>query len=214
MSKACPHYLAYTFTHWLAAILITAGGTHIDVVDMNNRGVHFLVSLATLGIIFPMMLLPNGILKYLLFIAFSLLLGLTLQPLEKSLEQKGLLTEVLILSLGVFIPMVLLGFYDKFNLIPWTNYLMAGLVGLIIARLILFGLAMTGYYDDRQITTTSKILSTFAIALFALLTTRDMESVRRQAKACRGNPDYISASLGLFLDALNIFESFGDILSN
>jgi len=214
MSKACPHYLAYTFAHWLAAVLIAAGGTQIHVLDIYNKGVYFLVLLATIGILFPMLSLPNGILKYLLFITFSLLLGLTLQPLEKQLEQKGLLFEVLILSFGVFVPMVVLGFYDKFNLIPWTNYLMAGLVGLIIARLILLGLAMTGYYSDANITAASKILSTIAVALFAFLTTRDMESVRRQAKMCKGNPDYISASLGLFLDALNIFGSLGDILSD
>jgi len=214
MSKACPHYLAYTFAHWLAAVLIAAGGTQIDVLDMNNSGVYFLVSLATLGILFTLAFVPNGILKYILFITFSLLIGLTLQPLENRLQEQGLLFEVLILSLGIFLPMVALGFYDKLNLLPWTNYLMAGLFGLIIARLTLLGLAMTGYYNDKNIRTASKVLSTFAVALFALFTTYDVENLRIEAKACKGNPDYIDASLGLFLDALNLFGSVGDILSD
>ena len=214
MSKKCPHYLAYTFAHWLAAIGLAAGGTQINVIPMDNKGINFLIFLVTMGIIFPMMVLPNGILKYILFITFSLLLGLSMRRIEKSLEQQGLLFEVLVMTLSVFTPMVALGFYDKLNLLPWTNYLMAGLVGLIIARLILIGLAMTGYYSEKQISNGSKVLSTIGVALFAFLTARDMEDVRRQAKVCRGNPDYITASIGLFLDALNIFEDVGDILSN
>jgi len=214
MSKRCPHYLAYTFAHWLAAIGLAAGGTQITAIDINNKGVRFLVFIVTIGLIFPIAILPVGILKYLCFIAFSLLIGVTLQPVEKMLKQKGLLFEVLILSLSVFLPMVVLGFYDKMNLLPWTNYLFAGLLGLILARVILYGLAMTGYYSDKQITNGSKLLSTFGIALFAFITALDMQDVRRQAKLCRGNPDYIDASMGLFLDALNIFDNFGDIVSN
>ena len=73
---------------------------------------------------------------------------------------------------------------------------------------------MTGYYDDKQIRTGSKVISSFAIGIFALLTTFDINIIRAQAKACKKNPDYVDASMGIFLDYLNLFTSFADILSN
>ena len=73
---------------------------------------------------------------------------------------------------------------------------------------------MTGYYDDKQIRTGSKVISSFAIALFALFTTFDINLIRAKAKACRKNPDYIDASMGIFLDFLNLITSSADILSD
>ena len=49
---------------------------------------------------------------------------------------------------------------------------------------------------------------------FALFTTFDINLIRAQAKACRRNPDYIDASMGIFLDFLNLITSSADILSD
>ena len=138
------------------------------MVDTDNIRFFFLFSLflTTLGLFAVVIVqgfLPPGIFKYLLFGTFILLIGQILRPLEKQLEQKGLLTEVLVMATGIFVPMVALGFYDKFNILPWYWYLFASLIGLILARLILFGLALTGYYNDKQITTGSKVISSFWI---------------------------------------------------
>lgn len=214
MSKACPHFLAYTFLHWLVAVILTGAGTQVNLIPVENKGVSFLTVIGLLAVVIIQGFLPPGIFKYLLFGTFILLIGQVLRPLEEQLEEKGLLTEVIVMTSGVFVPMVALGFYDKFNILPWYFYLSISLIGLLLARLILYGLAMTGYYDDKQIRTGSKVISSFAIVLFSLFTTFDINLIRAKAKACRKNPDYVDASMGIFLDYLNLFTSFADILSN
>jgi len=214
MSKACPHFLAYTFLHWLVAVILTGAGTQVNLIPVENKGISFLTSIGLIAVVIIQQFFPPGIPKYLLFGTFILLIGQILRPLEQQLEEKGLLTEVMVMATGIFVPMVALGFYDKFNILPWYWYLFTSLFGLILARLILYGLAMTGYYDDKQIRTGSKVISSFAIILFALLTTFDINIIRAKAKACRGNPDYIDASIGIFLDYLNLFTSSANILSN
>ena len=214
MSKACPHFLAYTFLHWLVAVILTGAGTQVNLIPVENKGVSFLTVLGLFAVVIIQGFLPPGIPKYLLFGTFILLIGQILRPLEDQLNEKGLLTEVIVMATGVFVPMVALGFYDKFNILPWYFYLFISLIGLILARLILYGLAMTGYYDDKQIRTGSKVISSFAIVLFALFTTFDINIIRAQAKACRRNPDYVDASMGIFLDFLNLITSSADILSD
>jgi len=214
MSKGCPHFLAYTFLHWLVAVVLTGAGTQVNLIPVENKGVSFLTFIALIVVVSIQIMFPPGIPKYLLFGTFILLLSQFLRPLEEELDEKGLLTEVIIMATGVFVPMVALGFYDKFNILPWYWYLSMSLIGLLLARLILFGLAMTGYYDDKQIRTGSKVISTFAIALFALFTTFDINLIRAQAKACKENPDYVNASMGIFIDYISLFSNFADILSD
>lgn len=214
MSKGCPHFLAYTFLHWLVAVVLTGAGTQVNLIPVENKGVSFLTFIALIVVVSIQIMFPPGIPKYLLFGTFILLLSQFLRPLEEELDEKGLLTEVIIMATGVFVPMVALGFYDKFNILPWYWYLSMSLIGLLLARLILFGLAMTGYYDDKQIRTGSKVISTFAIALFALFTTFDINLIRAQAKACKENPDYVNASMGIFIDYISLFSNFADVLSD
>jgi FtsH-binding integral membrane protein len=214
MSKSCPHFLAYTFLHWLVAIVLTGAGTQVNLIPVENRGVSFLTFIALIVVASIQIIFPPGIPKYLLFGTFILLISQILRPLEDELNEKGLLTEVIVMATGVFVPMVALGFYDKFNILSWYFYLSISLIGLLLARLILLGLAMTGYYDDKQIKTGSKLISTFAIALFALFTTFDINLIRVQAKACKENPDYVNASMGIFVDYISLFSNFADVLSD
>lgn len=213
MTYSCNNFIAYTFAHVLGAIGLTAVGTQYTIIPTENPGYSLLTFLGAFGLIFLQSSLQPGIPKYLVFLTFILLLSQTLRPLEDRLQEKGLLFEVTVMTLGVFIPMVLLGFYDKFNILGWTNYLLAALIGLIIARIVLLVLAMTGQYNDQKISMGSKLLSTFAIGLFGLFTTFDVTILKQKAKQCKSNPDYVDSSMGLFLDLINLFTSSADILS-
>lgn len=213
MSKSCPNYIAYTFAHILGAVGLTAAGTQYNIIPTENPGYRILVSLGTIGIVFIIGFLPPGVPKYLLFLTFILFLSQILRPLEDRLQEKGLLFEVTIMTLAIFTPMVLLGLYDKLNILNWEIYLLFSLIGLIIARIVLYALALTGQYNDQKISMGSKVLSTFAVGLFALFSTYDVNLIKLKAKRCRSNPDYVDSSLGLFLDLLNLFTSSADILS-
>lgn len=109
--------------------------------------------------------------------------------------------------------MVLLGLYDKLNILSWGIYLLVALIGLIIARIILYALALTGQYNDQQISMGSKVLSTFAVGLFGLFSTYDVNLIKLKAKRCRSNPDYVDSSMGLFLDLINLFVNSANLLS-
>ena len=211
---SCRNFIAHTFTHWLGAVGLTALGTQYVLIPVENKGVNFLLILALLVTLVIQEITPPGVIKYIIFGVFILLMGQFLRPLEQQLNQQGLLTEVFVMTAGIFIPMVLLGFYDNTNILPWTSYLFVSLLGLIFARLVLYGLALTGYYSDKQITNGSKIISSFAVALFALLTSWDVNIIRKLAKTCKSNPDYVNASMGLFLDVVNLFTGSSDLLSN
>lgn len=213
MSKGCPHFLAYTFMHWVGAVGITALGTQYDILPRTTV-VSIIAFVVAILITFILPSLSPGVPKYLIYATFLLILSQFLRPLEERLQQKGLLTEVAVMTLGIFIPMVLLGFYDGASMLPWTTYLMVSLIGLILARIILYILAATDTIDTKELRNGSKILSTFAIGLFALFTTWDINVIRLLAKRCRSNPDYINASVGVFLDLLNLFTSSADILSD
>jgi len=197
----------------LGAVGLTAAGTQYNIIPTENPGYRLLTSLGTVGLIILQLYLPPGVPKYLVFLTFILLLSQILRPLEDQLQEKGLLFEVTVMTLGIFIPMVLLGLYDKLNILSWGIYLLFALIGLIIARIILYALALTGDYSGEQISTGSKVLSTVAIALFGLFTTWDVNLIREKAKRCDKNPDYVDSSMGLFLDLINLFTSSADILS-
>lgn len=214
MSKSCPNFIAYTFAHVLGAVGLTAVGTQYNIIPTENPGYNLLTLLGTFALIFIQGALQPGIPKYIVFLTFILFLSQILRPLEDKLQEKGLLFEVTVMALGIFIPMVLLGFYDKFNILSWGYYLLFALIGLIIARIVLFALAMTGQYNDQKISLGSKVLSTFAIGLFGLFSTYDVNLIRLKAKQCKSNPDYVDSSMGLFLDLINLFTSSADILSS
>lgn len=214
MVKSCPNFIGNTFLHILGAVGLTALGTQYSIIPTENPGYSLLTVLGAFGLIFLQTALQPGVPKYLVFLAFILLISQILRPLEDRLQEKRLLFEVTIMVLGVFIPMVALGFYDKVNVLPWTNYLFVALIGLIISRIVLYALAITGQYNDQKISLGSKVLSTFSVILFALFTTYDVNLIRMKAKRCDKNPDYVDSSMGLFLDLINIFTSSADILSD
>ena len=65
MSKACPHFLAYTFLHWLVAVILTGAGTQVNLIPVENKGVSLLTVIGLLAVVIIQGFLPPGILKYL-----------------------------------------------------------------------------------------------------------------------------------------------------
>ena len=208
----CPNFIGYTFAHLTAATAFTAAGTFIKLPL--SFIINVLVILLTFVILFALTFLSPSPLKYALFIAFTLLLGSTLEPLVAELKQKALLLEVLLTTFGIFFTMALLGFADKDNFLGLGPYLFAGLIGIIIAQLLLFLLVKIGTISKETFNTNRKPILLIALAIFAIYTAFDVQVLKRHARECRSKPDYIDESIGLYLDLLNIFTSFGDFVGN
>ena len=155
---------------------------------------------------------PGGLPKYVFFGAFAFWIGQVIKPYVSRLKDKGTLTRILALTTGVFVGMMALGFYDSMNLLGFGPYLFAGLVGLIMAQLLLIGL---GSPEEKR--EGFKFLNFFGVALFAAFTAYDVQVLRAGAASCRSvqkkfktDPDYPAESLGLYLDFINLFGRIGN----
>jgi FtsH-binding integral membrane protein len=106
--------------------------------------------------------------------------------------------------------MMALGFYDRQNMLGFGPYLLAGLIGLILAQALVMIFASPAEKEKAI-----NWLRLIGIALFAVLTAYDVQLIKEGASGCRAAkkagmaPDYPSESLGLFLDFVNIFVRFG-----
>jgi hypothetical protein len=216
---SCNNYFGKLFAHLAAALAVSAVSAETSNIGATMYGnssvlIQFLGNLAILfGLLYGMYATkPGSVPKYVLFGAFAFWIGQVVKPYVIHLQDKGTLTQVLVLTTGVFVGMMALGFYDSMNLLGFGPYLFAGLLGLIVAQLLLLAL---GTPAERK--TGFKLLNFFGVALFAAFTAYDVQVLRAGAKACRAmqkkfkmDPDYPTESLGLYLDFLNLFTRLGN----
>lgn len=94
-----------------------------------------------------------------------------------------------------------------------ATYLIAGLVALIIARIVELFLYMFNVIDYKKTRETSRMMSYIAIALFTVFIIYDTDTIRNQAASCNSAnpPNYIDSSMGIFLDTLNLATNIFNI---
>ena len=210
---SCNNYFGKIFAHLAAALAISAVSAETSNVGVTMYGdasqlIQFLGNLAIFfGLMYGVFLTaPGSIPKYAFFIAFAFWTGQLVKPYVEELEDKSALTQTLIMTTGVFVGMMALGFYDSMNLLGFGPYLIAGLIGLIIARVAVYTL---GTPEEKA--KGVPWLNTIGVALFALITAFDIQVLRVFAKECnilkklKIEPDYPAQSLNLYMDFINIF---------
>lgn len=195
-------YIGNTYLHLLASLAIV-------LISMNNSFIHggiyyLLAFLIVFAILFFLIQMPVGPFKYVVFTIFLVLIGQITAPLTKQLKEKGIYYDVLASVTGIFVAMTAVGFYTKDKFLPFGTTFIAGLIGLIIARVVLIIMGLSGSKTD----TISNILSWFATVLFAGFVAFDTQMMKKRLF----KKDYINSSLGLFLDILNLYSSVGDIM--
>jgi len=215
---SCNNYFGKVFAHLAGALAVSALSAETSNIGVTLYGnssvlVQFIGNLAILiGLMYGVFLTsPGGILKYAFFIAFAFWMGQVIKPYVVYLKDKGTLTRILTLTTGVFLGMMALGFYDSMNLLGFGPYLVAGLLGLIVAQVLILAL---GTPEEKR--KGFQILNFFGVALFAVFTAYDVQVLRNSAEFCKRmqkklkmDPDYPAASLGLYLDFINLFNLMG-----
>ena len=203
----CPYFIGNTFIHLFAGLLLTGLSAENPVAgDLSQKPLtHILFLIVLLALLFITMSVSVGPLKYALFVALCFLLGQNLSGLEQRLKQKQVLSSVLFYTGAVFVTMVGLGLYDSQNMLGWGLYLSFALVALLIA--MLFSALFIENPEERS--SINMWLSRFSVLLFTFFIAFDVEVLKENAKACKGEPDYINESMGLYLDILNLFTGFG-----
>ena len=209
-SKAGSNFIGITYLHLFAALGITAVSSNYPVSDTMTA--HIVEIVLVFVLLFAMSYVQPGPLKYVLFALFAATLGQLLANFVARLKSENVLKEVLVAVGGIFMAMTVLGFYDTQNMLGFGSYLMAALLGLIVARLLLIAGAFGGVKME-TISSLNEALSWFGTGLFSIFVAYDTQRVKDiAARLKKGAPDYVNASLGLFLDAINLFQNVGDIM--
>jgi FtsH-binding integral membrane protein len=218
-SRGCKYFIANTMAH-------LAGGIGIAAVSAKNpimldglvriTGVEWGASLAlfalSLVLLFGIYAVPSGSpLKYGLGALFVITMGQLVSKRVERLEEENILFRVLVLTTGLFAGMMAVGFFDSQNLLGFGPYLFGGLIGLILANLILGILAATKTVGVEGAFKGNKLLSVLGTALFSVYVAYDTQVLKNHARLCRGRPDYIGESLGLFLDFVNLFGNMANL---
>lgn len=214
----CDYYFGKTFAHLAAALAVASASAEysnlgaaikLPASPIVNLVISFVILLGTL---FGVMLTPPGSIKYVCFAAFAFWLGQTMKPLVKNLEDNNLLVRVLLLTSGVFVGLTAIGFYDNQNTLGFGPYLLAALIGLIIARIVIYVVA-----TPEEKAKAENWTALAGVGIFSLYTVYDTQIVKENARMCgsmlrKGRfPDYPSESLGLFLDFMNLFANISDL---
>lgn len=215
---ACKYYFGKVFAHLAGALAVSAASAEYSnlgakLLPQSSILIKVVVNIIiSIGLLYGVYLTqPGGIPKYAFFIAFAFWIGQTLKPYVERLEDKGTLTRVLTLTTGVFAAMTALGFYDSGNFLGLGPYLIAGLVGLIIAQILVL---LLGTPEEKK--KGIQWLNLFGVALFSLFTAYDIQVLKVKAKLCSSRknspfqPDYPVASLGIYLDFINLFVRMDD----
>ncbi len=197
-------YIGNTYLHLLGALGIVLLSMNQPLI---KKGISVLISaLISFALFFAVLWMAPGPFKYLVFFAYLVVLGQTLGPFTQKLKEKGIYYDVLASIIGIFVAMTVVGFYTKDKLLGFGPMFFAALVGLILARIGVFIAGLSGVKTD----TISNILSWFATILFGGFVAYDTQLLKKRIF----KNDYINASLGLFLDILNLYTSVGDVMDN
>lgn len=217
MDTTCKHFIAKTFAHTAVGVGIAAVSAEYPVLfntinsEIHSRGwTAFLLAITSLALIFVLPALPaNTPLKYVAAVSFAYVIGQLSGTLVERLDEQNILARTLFLATGTFVGMVLVGLYDKNNMLGFGPYLFGALIGLIVAQIILFILTVTTAIQKEQYFQGRKLLSFFGVGLFSLFAAYDTQVVKLHARQCKKQGDYVNESLGLFLDFVNLFQNLG-----
>jgi len=217
----CKNYYGKVFGHLAAAFgIASVSAEYVNILPILNisgskiTGIILLFGLIILTIVGMFNTATGGILKYIMFIVFALLMGQSVKPLVKKLEDNNRLVHILSITMGVFLGMTLLGFYDNQNLLGFGPYLFMGLLGLLLVSLIMYFVKLYGEKTEMQIL---YYIDIFGVGLFSLYISYHIQKIKEHAQKCQSmmnrgiQPDYPIESLTLFLDVINIFTRLAEI---
>lgn len=136
----------------------------------------------------------------LLFLAYSILNGITLAPLFLVYTASSIASTFFICS-GTFAAMSLFGYFTKQDLTKWGNILIMALVGLIIATLVNLFVHNTWIY---WITTYAGVFIFIGLVAYDTQKLKDMSAFALEETE-ESRKMTIMGALTLYLDFINLF---------
>ena len=199
-----------TYLHLAGATAVTAMSAEYPITV--KKFWPLIAGLLSLALLFVLLALRPGPLKYIAFGVYVVLIGQMLSVTARQLGQKGLLDEVIVSVLSIFLAMSAAGFYAGDRILGFGTTLFIALLGLILGRVVFGVLGYTEAVSFESFKQANTILSWISTILFSIFIAFDTAVLQARARLREKNPDYVDASLGLFLDIINLFGNVGDIL--
>ena len=187
----------------LTAMLV-AGNAELVQTIYAGRGtllVLFLVQFGLIWLISARIGTMTFVTATLLFIAYSVVTGVTLSSIFLLFTTDSI-ASVFFITAGTFAALSIYGFVTKKDLSTWRSYLIMGLIGLIIASIVNWFLASEMMYW---------IISYVGVAIFIGLTAYDTQKIKQLAYACHmedeetRNKVALMGAITLYLDFINLF---------
>ncbi len=218
----CQHYVFNTYLYILMALVIIC--LEVLAFDLHNLDITkylggvmsfvitLLVVIGTLWI--TMSINPRQvILKHFMWLVFISIVSLLAYPAYLKSKKANTLRGVL-LSLVAILVLFSVVVYIKPELVSfsWGPVLFFLLLGVILSHLIF--MFTTNKRTNTQNKSYVKYSSYFIIVLFIFFIMYDTKKIIVAAKTCREKTaDYINQSLGIVIDALNLFQSLVNVSS-
>ena len=216
----CNRYILNTYLYILLALVIislqniTMERQDVPVESIFGvfRGWAGLILLLVISIgllMFLMSINPQRvILKHIVWLVFVLFLGVLAYPTYLQTIQENTVIVTLLTTICILVGFSVLAFIKpEWISLSWGPVLAFILLGAIIGELCYYF-----FSKDKKVTGRSKAMSYFFIGLFVLFILYDTKKIQVNAKNCKtSSVDYINESLGIILDALNLFQNMADV---
>lgn len=200
-------YMLRVYNYMAAGLAVTGIVTYVTASSpailnfvFGNAIVYWVVLLAPLGIIFfGFRAVKSAAGAQMLYWVFSALLGLSLAPIVLAYTGSSI-ARVFFITTSMFAAMSLYGYTTRRDLTGVGNFLIMGLIGLLVAMVVNLFL---------QSAALDWALSVIGVLVFTGLTAYDTQIIRRSYDETAGtdvmNRTAVFGAVRLYLDFLNLF---------
>jgi len=199
-------FISIVYLHLFAGSALTLASSQ---VPLHSSMLYAVVSsIVSLILLFAMIYMKPGPMKYVVAALYCALLGQTIGPFFEKLQRKDLVQPVLVSVCAIFGAMTVAGFLDNQNFLGFGGYLFVALLALIVANIGILFLS-----DSKEsLTSANNVLRTIGTGLFAIFVAYDTQVLKEDAQQKKKHPDYIMATMGLYLDLLNLVTNVGTLM--
>lgn len=150
----------------------------------------------------------NVVFKHIVWLAFVALLGILTYPTYLQTIENNTVVVVLLTTIAILLGFTAVAFLKpEWISLSWGPILLVLLIAAIIGELV-----YRFFNKDKKASGRTKFMSYVFICLFTLFILYDTKKIQVNALNCKTKTvDYINESLGIVLDAINLFQNIANV---
>tara|TARA_B100000767_G_scaffold57479_3_gene53201 strand:- start:36 stop:809 length:774 start_codon:yes stop_codon:yes gene_type:complete len=219
----CNRYILNTYLYILLSLIIISlenillENNNVSLEEIFGRFKGTIGIIILLGISIGLLTLvmtinpKNVIIKHLVWFVYILFLGLLAYPSYLQTIEENTVIVTLFSTISILLMFTSIAFlkpeWISLSFVPILVFLLLG--GMIAEICFRF------FNKNKNVSMKRKGFAYFFIAVFTLFILYDTKKIQINAKNCKENKvDYINESMGIVLDALNLFQNIADVQSD